>query len=151
MKLEKLLCLKCLRNRVAANKLASQTMKLFRARLHDSTESVAGSSTISNVLVRNGGGPVSFSPGISTGASCSAAAAATASSSLTKATAASMGRSARAKWGGGDVGGDPAFWGVAIQVGVWVWWHVGAWAPLVDKWVSGLVGWELGGGVFVYK
>ncbi|KAL5728733.1 hypothetical protein ACHQM5_001783 [Ranunculus cassubicifolius] len=37
-------------------------MKLFRALLHETIESVNGSSTISNVFVRNGGGPISFSP-----------------------------------------------------------------------------------------
>jgi len=39
-------------------------MKLFRASLQDTIESVEGSSTISKVLVRNGGGPTSFRPSI---------------------------------------------------------------------------------------
>lgn len=67
MKLEKLLCLKYRGRRVVENLLQSQTMKLLRALLHETTESVDGSSTISKVLVRNGGGPMSFNPSIGCG------------------------------------------------------------------------------------
>lgn len=42
-------------------------MKLLRAPLHDTIVSVAGSSTISNVFVRNGGGPTSCNPSIGRG------------------------------------------------------------------------------------
>lgn len=42
-------------------------MKLLRALLHETMESVKGSSTISNVFVRNGGGPTSCSPSIGWG------------------------------------------------------------------------------------
>ena len=42
-------------------------MKLLRALLHETTESVEGSSTISKVLVKNGGGPTSLSPCIGCG------------------------------------------------------------------------------------
>lgn len=62
MKLEKLLCLKYLGRRVVENLYESQTMKLLRALLHETSESVAGSSTISKVFVRNGGGPTSCRP-----------------------------------------------------------------------------------------
>lgn len=37
-------------------------MKLFLAVLHEITESVEGFSTISKVLLRNGGGPTSYRP-----------------------------------------------------------------------------------------
>lgn len=67
MKLEKLLCLKNRGSRVVENLWQSQTMKLLRALLHDTTESVDGSSTISNVLLRNGGGPTSCNPSIGCG------------------------------------------------------------------------------------
>ncbi|KAE8124584.1 hypothetical protein FH972_019451 [Carpinus fangiana] len=49
------------------NLLGSQTMKLLRAPLHDAIESVDGSSTISKVLVRNGGGATSCSLSIGCG------------------------------------------------------------------------------------
>lgn len=42
-------------------------MKLFRALLHETIESVDGSSTISKVFVRNGGGPASCKPSIGCG------------------------------------------------------------------------------------
>ena len=42
-------------------------MKLLRALLHETIESVNGSSTISKVLVRNGGGPTSCKPSIGWG------------------------------------------------------------------------------------
>lgn len=67
MKLEKLLCLKNLGSRVEENLWESQTMKLFLPLLHEITESVEGSSTISYVLVKNGGGPISFNPSIGRG------------------------------------------------------------------------------------
>eukprot|EP00268_Persea_americana_P006753 TRINITY_DN12432_c0_g2_i1.p1 TRINITY_DN12432_c0_g2~~TRINITY_DN12432_c0_g2_i1.p1 ORF type:complete len:145 (+),score=20.11 TRINITY_DN12432_c0_g2_i1:463-897(+) len=66
-KLEKLLCLKYLGRRLVANLCESQTMKLLRAWLHETIKSVAGSSTMSNVFVRNGGGPASCSPSIGCG------------------------------------------------------------------------------------
>lgn len=50
-----------------ANLCESQTMKLLRAWLHETIKSVAGSSTMSNVFVRNGGGPASCSPTIGCG------------------------------------------------------------------------------------
>jgi len=64
MKLEKLLCLKYLGKSNVENLWESQTMKLFLASLQDTMESVEGSSTISKVLVRNGGGPTSCRPSI---------------------------------------------------------------------------------------
>lgn len=67
MKLEKLPCLKCLGRRLVENWRTSHTMKLLRARLHDTTESVPGSSTMSNIFVRKGGGPVSCNPSIGRG------------------------------------------------------------------------------------
>lgn len=45
----------------------SHTMKLLRDELHDTMESVVGSSTISKVFVRNGGGPTSCKPSIGCG------------------------------------------------------------------------------------
>ena len=42
-------------------------MKLLRALLHETMESVKGSSTISKVLDRNGGGPTSCRPSIGRG------------------------------------------------------------------------------------
>lgn len=45
----------------------SHTMKLLRAVLHDTMESVVGSSTISKVFDRNGGGPTSCRPSIGCG------------------------------------------------------------------------------------
>uniref|UniRef100_A0A0A9FR11 Uncharacterized protein n=1 Tax=Arundo donax TaxID=35708 RepID=A0A0A9FR11_ARUDO len=42
-------------------------MKLLLVTLHDTTVSVAGSSTMSYVLVRNGGGPPSWRPSIGLG------------------------------------------------------------------------------------
>lgn len=42
-------------------------MKLLRAPLHETMESVDGSSTISKVFVRNGGGPASCNPSIGCG------------------------------------------------------------------------------------
>jgi hypothetical protein len=68
-KLEKLLCLKRRGSSASANTCGSQTTKLLPARLQETTVSVAGSSTRSNVLVRNGGGPTSWSPSIGRGAS----------------------------------------------------------------------------------
>lgn len=67
MKLEKLLCLKYLGSKVVEKVLESQTMKLFLPRLHETTASVDGSSTISKVFVRNGGGPTSCSPSFGLG------------------------------------------------------------------------------------
>lgn len=67
MKLEKLLCLKYLGSRVVENLCESQTTKLFLPLLHETTESVAGSSTISNVFVRKGGGPTSCNPSLGRG------------------------------------------------------------------------------------
>ena len=43
-------------------------MKLLLVALHDTIGSVAGSSTMSYVLVRNGGGPGSCRPSIGLGA-----------------------------------------------------------------------------------
>lgn len=56
-KLEKLLCLKYLGNNSCANSGVFQTTKLLPTSLQDTIASVAGSSTISKVLVRKGGGP----------------------------------------------------------------------------------------------
>lgn len=42
-------------------------MKLLLVALHDTTASVVGSSTMSYVLVRNGGGPPSWSTSIGLG------------------------------------------------------------------------------------
>lgn len=42
-------------------------MKLLRPPLHETTASVDGSSTISYVFVKNGGGPTSFNPSIGCG------------------------------------------------------------------------------------
>lgn len=42
-------------------------MKLLRAMLQETMESVDGSSTISKVLVRNGGGPISCRPSMGRG------------------------------------------------------------------------------------
>lgn len=42
-------------------------MKLLRALLHETMESVNGSSTISKVFVKNGGGPTSWRPSIGCG------------------------------------------------------------------------------------
>lgn len=67
MKLEKLLCLKYLESRAVENCWESQTMKLLRALLHETMESVDGSSTISKVFVRNAGGPGSSNPSIGCG------------------------------------------------------------------------------------
>ena len=53
---------------MSAKTCGSQTTKLLPARLQETTASVAGSSTRSNVLVRNGGGPTSCSPSIGRGA-----------------------------------------------------------------------------------
>ena len=39
-------------------------MKLLLVELHETTESVAGSSTISYVLHKNGGGPFTFDIGV---------------------------------------------------------------------------------------
>jgi hypothetical protein len=55
MKLDKFLCLKCFGRSVAANSCAFQTTKLLLPSLHDTTESVAGSSTIAYSFLRNGG------------------------------------------------------------------------------------------------
>lgn len=66
-KLEKLLCLKYLGRRLMEKVLGSHTMKLLLALLQDTTSSVLGSSTISYVLVRKGGGPASCMPSIGWG------------------------------------------------------------------------------------
>lgn len=42
-------------------------MKLFLALLQEITASVDGSSTISKVFIKNGGGPTSWSPSIGSG------------------------------------------------------------------------------------
>jgi hypothetical protein len=55
MKLEKLLCLKNLGSKSLAKSGGFHTTKLLLLELHDTTESVEGSSTISYVFVRNGG------------------------------------------------------------------------------------------------
>lgn len=67
MKLEKLQCLKYFGRRLVESWWESQTMKLLRAWLHETIESVAGSSTMSNVFVRKGGGPESCNPSIGWG------------------------------------------------------------------------------------
>jgi len=67
-KLEKLLCLKYLGSKSLANSGGFQTTKLLLVGLHDSIGSVAGSSTMSYVLLRNGGGPVPL--GIGDGVCC---------------------------------------------------------------------------------
>ena len=56
-KLEKLLCLKYLGRMWLANSGTFQTTKLLLLSLHDTTESVDESSTISYVLLRNGATP----------------------------------------------------------------------------------------------
>jgi hypothetical protein len=68
-KLLKLLCLKSRGSCASAKTYGSQTTKLLPARLQETTASVDGSSTRSNVLVRKGGGPTSCSPSIGRGAS----------------------------------------------------------------------------------
>lgn len=62
MKLEKLLCLKCRGRRNVEKECKSQTTKLVPPLFQDTMWSVFGSSTISNVLIRNGGGPISCNP-----------------------------------------------------------------------------------------
>ena len=67
-KLEKLLCLKYLGKRSLANSGGSQTMKLLLVGLHETTLSVDGSSTMSYVFTRNGGGAFAFGIGAGAGA-----------------------------------------------------------------------------------
>jgi hypothetical protein len=67
-KLEKLRCLNRRGSSALAKTCESQTTKLLPAWLQETTESVDASSTRSKVLVRNGGGPTSWSPSIGRGA-----------------------------------------------------------------------------------
>lgn len=65
-KLEKLLCLKYLGRRSRANSGGFHTTKLLFSGPHDTIASVAGSSTMSYVLLRKGGGTFPFNPGFGT-------------------------------------------------------------------------------------
>lgn len=55
MKLEKLLCLKNFGNRTDENSSGFRTTKLLLLGVHETIESVEGSSTMSYVLTKNGG------------------------------------------------------------------------------------------------
>lgn len=66
-KLEKLLCLKDLGRRLVEKEWGSQTTKLEPSLLQETMWLVIGSSTTSNVLVKNGGGPASCRPSIGCG------------------------------------------------------------------------------------
>ena len=66
-KLEKLLCLKYLGRRLTEKEWGSQTTKLVPSLLQETILLIVGSSTMSYVLVRKGGGPTSWRPSIGCG------------------------------------------------------------------------------------
>lgn len=66
-KLEKLLCLKYLGKRSLVNSGGFHTTKLLFVGLHDTIGSVAGSSTMSYVLLKKGGGAFAFDMGAGAG------------------------------------------------------------------------------------
>ena len=68
-----MLCLKYLGKRSLANSGGSQTTKLLLVGLHETTLSVEGSSTMSYVFTRNGGGAFAFGIGAGAGAGAGAA------------------------------------------------------------------------------